>query len=87
MRERINRELEQQGKPKAFDSRPLGAFISGVVSVQLGSYGPPVLSPGSAPSPPRRRGPIFATPSLDNFTVFVDEIRPRGERRRRPSPP
>ena len=64
-REQINSELERLGQPKAFDSRPLGAFISGVVSVQLGSYGPPVLGQQGrrAPSPPGSGVPISAAPS------------------------
>ena len=70
-REKINRELERQGKPKAFDSRPLGAFLSGVVTVQLGSYGPPFLIPRTRHPPPGKRRPYLRNALLDNFAVFV----------------
>ena len=70
MLEKVNRELEREGKPKAFDSRPLGAFLSEVVSVQLGNHGPP-RAPG-------RRRPYLRNALLDNFVVYGDEIPPPG---------
>jgi len=70
MLQKVNRELERQGKPKAFDSRPLGAFLSGAVSVQLGSHAPP-RAPG-------KRRPFLRNALLDNFAVYGDEIPPPG---------
>ena len=78
MLEKINRELERQGKPKVFASRPLGAFLSGVVSVQLGSYGPPVPTPKATAPPLREKRPYLRNALLDNFTVYGDEIPPPG---------
>ncbi|HEY6000280.1 MAG TPA: invasin domain 3-containing protein [bacterium] len=74
-RERVNSDRERLGQPKAFDSRPLGAFLSGVVSVQLGSYGPPVPDPdGARALPPGKRRPYLRSALVESFTASVDDV-------------
>ena len=75
MLERFNRELEREGKLKAFDSRPLNVFLSEVVAVQFGSSGPPLPTvAGARTPPPGKTRPSLRNALLDNFIVYGDEI-------------
>lgn len=75
MLQQVNTNLEREGKPKVFDSRPLGAFLSEVVSVKLGSScrKTPARKAARSTGPVPRR-PYLLNALLDNFTVLVDEL-------------
>lgn len=75
-RAQINSELQEAGKPRLYDARPLSYFLTRVVAVQLGNSD----APGRSPNKPRS---LLVNARLDHFTVFVDEIPPPGP----PDPP
>ena len=80
--ERVNRELEREGKPKVSGSRPLSAILSGEVSFKLGSSAPPVSSKSRSFTKrrfdTRKTRPYLRNALLDNFVVYGDEIPPPG---------